>query len=85
MLYLFGIMSYVIAEIFEFSGVITVLVCGIFLGHFNFYNLSTSGKVATGITFQTISFIAEAFVFIYLGISTMSYSKESFSYTFVLL
>ena len=58
MLYLFGIMSYVVAEIFEMSGVITVLVCGIFLGHFNFYNLSVSGKVATGITFQTISFIA---------------------------
>lgn len=58
MLYLFGFMSYVIAEIFDMSGVITVLVCGISLSHFNFYNLSTTGKIATGVTFQTISFIA---------------------------
>lgn len=68
------------------SGVITVLVCGIVLAHFNFYNISTTGKISTGVTFQTISFVAEAFVFIYLGISTMFYYKaESFSYTFVLL
>ena len=68
------------------SGVITVLVCGVFLGHFNFYNLSTTGKIATGVTFQTISFIAEALVFIYLGFTTMYYyEKETFSYTFILL
>ena len=75
MLYMFGIMSYVIAEVLDMSGVITVLVCGIALAHFNFYNISTTGKIATGVTFQTISFIAEAFVFIYLGISTMFYIK----------
>lgn len=85
-LYMFGIMSYVIAEILHMSGVITVLVCGICLAHFNFYNLSVTGQISTGIAFQTISFIAEAFVFIYLGISTMTYITNSkFSYTFVLL
>ena len=30
------------------SGVITVLVCGIVLAHFNFYNLSMTGQVSTG-------------------------------------
>lgn len=93
LLYMFGILSYVIAEIAEMSGVITVLVCGICLAHFNFYNLSITGQISTGyiyslfrVTFQTISFIAEAFVFIYLGICTMTYATSYlFSYTFVLL
>ena len=86
LLYMFGILSYVIAEIAEMSGVITVLVCGICLAHFNFYNLSITGQISTGVTFQTVSFIAEAFVFIYLGICTMTYATGyEFSYTFVLL
>lgn len=83
--YLFGIMSYVVAEIFYMSGVITVLVCGVTLAHYNFYNLTITGKLSTGylpssiilrVTFQFISFIAEAIVFIYLGISTVYYFTQ---------
>lgn len=48
MIYLFGILSYVIAEVVEMSGVITVLVCGLVLAHFNFYNLSMTGQLSTG-------------------------------------
>ena len=52
-----------------------------------------TGQVSTGyqihlfrVTFQSISFIAEAFVFVYLGLSTMYYISEyEFSYTFVIL
>ncbi len=46
--YLFGILSYLVAEIAEMSGVLAVLVAGITLAHFNFYNLSLTGQVATG-------------------------------------
>jgi NhaP-type Na+/H+ or K+/H+ antiporter len=46
--YLFGILSYLIAEICNMSGVLAVLVAGIMLAHFNFYNLSMTGQVATG-------------------------------------
>lgn len=48
------------------SGVLTVLVTGILLAHFNFYNLSMTGQVATGYfihhnirtTYHSIAFIA---------------------------
>jgi len=33
------------------SGVLTVLVAGIVMAHFNFYNLSMTGQVATGYNF----------------------------------
>ena len=49
MIYMFGILSYIIAEIAHMSGVITVLVCGIVLAHFNFYNLSITGQISTEI------------------------------------
>ncbi len=45
--YLFGILSYVIAEYLDMSGVITVLVSGVCLAHYNFYNLSVGGMHAT--------------------------------------
>ena len=45
--YLFGILSYVAAEYYDLSGVITVLICGVVLAHYNFYNLSVGGMHAT--------------------------------------
>jgi NhaP-type Na+/H+ or K+/H+ antiporter len=45
---MFGILSYVIAELASMSGVITVLVCGVALAHLNFYNLSITGQISTG-------------------------------------
>ena len=55
------------------SGVITVLLCGVTLAHYNFYNLTVGGMHATSVTFQFISFLAEAIVFVYLGISVVFY------------
>jgi NhaP-type Na+/H+ or K+/H+ antiporter len=46
--YLFGILSYLISEVLDMSGVLTVLVAGVVMAHFNFYNLSMTGQVATG-------------------------------------
>ena len=46
--FFFGYMAYVSAEILELSGVISVLVCGILMAHYLFYNLSNTGKVTTG-------------------------------------
>ncbi len=46
--YLFGILSYLISEVLDMSGVLTVLVAGVAMAHFNFYNLSMTGQVATG-------------------------------------
>lgn len=45
--YIFGIMSYVMAEFFGMSGVITVLISGVVLAHYNFYNLTVGGMHAT--------------------------------------
>jgi NhaP-type Na+/H+ or K+/H+ antiporter len=44
---MFGILSYVVAELFDMSGVITVLISGVGLAHYNFYNLTVGGMHAT--------------------------------------
>ena len=45
--YIFGILSYVMAEFFEMSGVITVMISGVMLAHYNYYNLTVGGMHAT--------------------------------------
>ena len=52
--YMFGILSYVIAELFDMSGVITVLISGVSLAHYNFYNLSPGGMHATSYKYNYI-------------------------------
>jgi NhaP-type Na+/H+ or K+/H+ antiporter len=38
--FIFGNMSYVIAEIMHMSGIISLLTCGIVMAHYTWYNLS---------------------------------------------
>ena len=48
MVFFLGFLSYMIAELLNISGVISILVCGIFMSHYLFYNLSPTSQVATG-------------------------------------
>jgi sodium/hydrogen exchanger 8 len=73
---IFGLMGYTFSEIFDLSGVISLLVVGIALSHYNFYNLSMTGQVATGVTLQTISSISEGFIFVYLGLNFWTIFKD---------
>lgn len=43
LIFLTGYMSYIVSELLGFSGVITMLFCGITLSHFNRYNMSEEG------------------------------------------
>lgn len=69
----FAWISYVTSELFHESGIISLLVCGIVQAHYAYYNLSGLGQHASYVIFQFLSFMAEAFVFIYLGISFFSF------------
>lgn len=87
-----GYASFTICELFHLSGVISVLVSGVVMAHYNFYNISPIGQVSSRVTLQTLSLICEAFIYLYLGTSIWRLmgdgSKEETSkasWTFVLL
>ena len=73
---LFGLMGYSFSEMLDLSGVVTLLVCGIGLSHYNFYNLSMTGQVCTGVTLQSLSVFAEGSIFVYLGLSFWTMFKD---------
>eukprot|EP01016_Furgasonia_blochmanni_P012276 TRINITY_DN1590_c0_g2_i2.p1 TRINITY_DN1590_c0_g2~~TRINITY_DN1590_c0_g2_i2.p1 ORF type:complete len:553 (-),score=167.50 TRINITY_DN1590_c0_g2_i2:168-1826(-) len=83
LVFFFGYSSYLIAELFHYSGVIALLIAGIVLAHYNWYNLSDYGKFITGYTFQSISTMAEGFLFAYLGISSLFYIDKEISLSFI--
>ncbi|CAD8127068.1 unnamed protein product [Paramecium sonneborni] len=64
-----GYASFAICELLELSGVISVLVCGIILAHYNFYNLCNIGQISSKVTLNSLSLFCESFIYVYLGLA----------------
>jgi sodium/hydrogen exchanger 8 len=58
---------YLVAEIVDISGVISIFFCGIVLAHYNWYNLSKESRFATLHGFEGLAMAAEVFVFVNIG------------------
>ncbi|EGR28611.1 sodium hydrogen exchanger family protein, putative, partial [Ichthyophthirius multifiliis] len=85
----FGFLSYLLSEICQLSGVITILVCGITMSHYLMYNISEKAKTTTKVVFDTISQICEAVLYIALGVVCFQFNgndfKQKWSWSFILL
>ena len=81
----FAFLTYLITEMIDFSPIISLLFCGIFMSHYAFYNLSFQAREESSIASKILSNIAEGFVFTYLGLTSISISHDSFSLFFIIL
>lgn len=71
-----GYFTYLLGELIGLSGIITLFTCAIIMGHYCFMNISEESQKGTGLAFETVSYISEAFVFAYLGASTLSIDSK---------
>ena len=55
------------------------------MGHFTFMNISQESRRGTGLAFETVSFIAEAFVYAYMGASLLSINASGLAVAFAAL
>lgn len=60
-----------------FSGIISMMTVGIFLSHFNIYNMSTEGLQSSRLAFKTIKVVAEGLLFLLLGIASWQFKNDS--------
>lgn len=80
MIFVFAYLSYCVTELFHYSGIIALLVAGIVMAKYSWYNLSPQSKQVTSIAFQVIAYAVEAFVFGYLGITFFSFISLDWSW-----
>ncbi|KAH8491028.1 hypothetical protein H0E87_023241 [Populus deltoides] len=70
--------SYMLAELFYLSGILTVFFCGIVMSHYTWHNVTESSRVTTKHAFATLSFVAEIFIFLYVGMDALDIEKWRF-------
>ncbi|KAJ0980703.1 hypothetical protein J5N97_008958 [Dioscorea zingiberensis] len=75
---LMAYLSYMLAEFLNLSSILTVFFCGIVMSHYTWHNVTESSRITTKHAFATLSFIAEIFLFLYVGMDALDIEKWKF-------
>lgn len=67
----FAYLSYLVSELFEFSGIVSIIACGIIQVHYAFHNISKKAKLTIRFFTKVIATASEIIIFLFLGIVTM--------------
>jgi sodium/hydrogen exchanger 8 len=71
---------YCLAELTHLSGIMALFMCGIMQAHYAWYNISSVSRTTTRHAFHAFAHIAEAFLYVYLGMSAFFSTQARFGF-----
>lgn len=68
---LLGYLSYLTGELMGLSGIVTLFCCAVAISHYALHNVSSMSRVTIVNAFQTLSYVSEGAIFIYVGMDML--------------
>lgn len=82
---LLGYLSYLTGELMGLSGIVTLFCCAVAISHYALHNVSSMSRVTIVNAFQTLSYVSEGAIFIYVGMDMLDPIKWRVSPSLLLI
>ena len=82
LVFIIGYSSYLISDSLNLSGIICLFCTGFTMAHYGYYNLSLKGRSGSVIMTETLSYLSEAFLYTYLGLTIFAVDESNVNLRF---
>ena len=68
-------LSYLVGDYIGLSGIVTLFCCSVTMSHYAMHNITKAQRAGTMSAFETLSFLSEGAIFVYVGLDALDPMK----------